>query len=67
MLPASVIKSIIKERENQNLVAVAEVSEKCAGSQEINGPTFTIPVTYSKMAGKRNGSLLRTGTYYLRI
>ncbi|MFT5667346.1 MAG: inner membrane protein [Vicingaceae bacterium] len=52
MLPASMIESIIKERENQNLAAVAEVSEKWAGSQEINGPILTIPVSYSKMEGE---------------
>ena len=48
MLPASWIKDIIRERENMNKEAVAEVSEKWAGSQEINGPILTIPITYSK-------------------
>jgi inner membrane protein len=51
LLPASMIKGIIKERENQNIEAVAEVSDKWAGSQEINGPILTIPITYTTMDG----------------
>lgn len=51
LLPASMIKGIIKERETQNIEAVAEVSDKWAGSQEINGPILTIPITYTIMDG----------------
>lgn len=49
LLPASWIKEIIRERENLNKEAVAEVSNKWAESQLINGPILTIPVTYKTL------------------
>jgi inner membrane protein len=67
MLPASMIESILKERENQNLAAVVEVSEKWAGSQEINESILTIPISYSKMERETERIIVKNGTYYLRI
>lgn len=43
LLPNSMIKSIIAERENLNREAIGEVSAKWANAQQINGPILTIP------------------------
>ena len=53
LLPASWIKDVIRERENMNIEAVSEVSNKWAGNQIINGPILTIPVTYKKLDGEK--------------
>ena len=46
LIPASMIQSIIKEREVLNELATTEVSERWAGSQQINGPILTLPLVY---------------------
>jgi inner membrane protein len=46
LIPTSMIKSIISEREKLSSEAVAEVSSKWANSQTINGPILTIPLIY---------------------
>ena len=46
LIPASMIKLIISEREQLNNLVIAEVSSKWAGSQQINGPILTIPLIY---------------------
>lgn len=46
LIPASMIKSIINEREQLKNEAIVEVSSKWAESQQINGPVLTIPVVY---------------------
>ena len=46
LIPASMIKSIIHEREQLSEQATLEVNKKWANSQELNGPVLTIPVTY---------------------
>ena len=46
LIPASMIKSIITEREYLNQEVTAEVSEKWAGAQVISGPILTIPLLY---------------------
>jgi len=46
LIPASMIKSIIQEREKLNNEATDEVSSKWANEQQINGPILTIPLTY---------------------
>lgn len=46
LIPASMIKSIINEREMQNQSVLNEVSQKWAGKQQINGPILTIPLVY---------------------
>lgn len=63
LIPASMIKSIISERENLSTQAIEEVSSKWAESQLINGPVLTIPVIYeSEQDGKKTES-----TKYLHI
>lgn len=44
LIPGSMIRSVIQERENLNQMATAEVSAKWAGSQQINGPILSIPL-----------------------
>lgn len=46
LIPASMINSIIDEREQLNSHATAEVSSKWAEKQQINGPILTIPLIY---------------------
>ena len=46
LIPASMIKSIIQERESLNTEATNEVSSKWADAQQINGPILTIPLIY---------------------
>ncbi|MDH5609530.1 MAG: cell envelope integrity protein CreD [Cyclobacteriaceae bacterium] len=46
LIPASMIKSIIHEREDLNEQSVREVSAKWAKDQLINGPVLTIPILY---------------------
>lgn len=46
LIPTSMIKSIINEREQLNNEAISEVSSKWAEEQVINGPILTIPVIY---------------------
>lgn len=46
LIPASMIQSIIQEREQLNNEATDEVSSKWANQQEINGPILTIPLIY---------------------
>lgn len=46
LIPVSMVQSIIDERESLNKSATEEVSSRWAGSQKINGPILSIPVTY---------------------
>jgi len=46
LIPASMIKSIIQEREVLNKSVLNEVSSKWAEGQQINGPILTIPLVY---------------------
>ncbi len=46
LIPTSMIKSIISERENLNDRATAEVSSKWAENQDVNGPILSIPVEF---------------------
>lgn len=46
LIPASMIESIIREREYLKDQSIAEVSSKWAESQQINGPILTIPLLY---------------------
>lgn len=46
LIPSSMIKSIISEREELNNEAIIEVSTKWAEGQEIQGPILTIPLIY---------------------
>jgi len=46
LIPESMIKSIIREREHMHQNATTEVSSKWAGNQMLNGPVLTIPMLY---------------------
>lgn len=46
LIPASMIKSIISERESLNQEVLKEVSHKWSGKQQINGPILCIPLVY---------------------
>ena len=46
LIPAAMITSVIREREDLNAQAILEVSSKWAESQQINGPILTIPLIY---------------------
>jgi len=46
LIPSTMIQSIIHERESLSNQAIVEVSNKWAGSQQINGPIVSIPLIY---------------------
>ncbi|MGL1888082.1 MAG: cell envelope integrity protein CreD [Reichenbachiella sp.] len=48
LIPATMIKSIIVEREYLNNTAIEEVSSKWANDQCINGPVLSIPILFEK-------------------
>jgi len=54
LIPASMIKSIIYERESLSNQTVIEVSNKWAGSQQINGPILSIPLIYEYKDGGKS-------------
>ena len=61
LIPASMIMSIITEREQMNELAITEVSSKWANSQEIIGPVLTIPVVYEY---KNDEKIIETTKYW---
>jgi len=61
LIPASMIMSIITEREQMNELAITEVSSKWANSQEIIGPVLTIPVVYEY---KNDERIIETTKYW---
>ncbi len=52
LIPASMIKSIITERQYLRESTISEVSQKWANRQNINGPVMTIPLTYEEKVDK---------------
>lgn len=46
LIPSSMIKSIIEERETLSREAISEVSSKWANAQMIKGPILSIPMIY---------------------
>ncbi len=46
LIPASMIESIIHEREKLNQSAIREVSQKWADKQQITGPVLTVPLVF---------------------
>jgi len=63
LIPASMIKSIIRERERRNSEAVEKVNKSWAAAQEIKGPILTIPVEYE--IKKENETITRTKYWYV--
>ncbi|MBN2598483.1 MAG: cell envelope integrity protein CreD [Marinifilaceae bacterium] len=64
LIPASMIKSIISEREMLNQSVLNEVSQKWAGKQQINGPILTIPLTYEH-SSEDNKTITETKYLYI--
>lgn len=56
LIPASMIQSIIHEREQMNNNAIDEVSSKWANGQQVNGPILSIPLVYEY---EKEGKLYR--------
>lgn len=46
LIPTSMIRSTIRERESLNREAIYEVGSKWANSQTLNGPILTVPLVY---------------------
>ncbi|MEO1256915.1 MAG: inner membrane CreD family protein [Bacteroidota bacterium] len=46
LVPSTMIKSIIRERENLSMSTINEVNAKWAEEQTISGPILTIPMVY---------------------
>ncbi|WP_420317067.1 cell envelope integrity protein CreD [Ekhidna sp.] len=46
LIPSSMIKSIIDERESLSLSAISEVSSKWADEQTMTGPVLNVPLIY---------------------
>lgn len=47
LIPNSMIKDIIRERESLSETAIQEVSSKWANQQVVQGPVLTVPVVYT--------------------
>ncbi|MEM6644260.1 MAG: cell envelope integrity protein CreD [Bacteroidota bacterium] len=62
LIPASMIRGIINERQALNDQASKEVSAKWAKSQEILGPILTIPILYETKG--KNGEAIETVEYW---
>ena len=70
LIPTSMIKSIIHERELLSEVTNAEVSSKWAENQQINGPILTIPILYEyeeEIDEKKKKTQAVQQTYYYHI
>ena len=63
LIPTSMIKSVIRERESLNNQATTEVSSKWAREQKINGPILTIPLIYEYGEGEEK--TLKTKYWYI--
>ncbi len=63
LIPASMVQSLIKERENLNNSAVKEVSAKWAEEQHISGPILSIPVVYEYEENKE----IKTAQKYFHL
>jgi inner membrane protein len=61
LIPASMIETMISEREQLNAQVTAEVSAKWADSQQINGPILSIPVIYET---EKDGKLSSEKKYW---
>ncbi|QSE99123.1 cell envelope integrity protein CreD [Fulvivirga lutea] len=59
LIPASMIQSIISEREQLSKSVIEEVSSKWAENQLINGPILTIPVTYEYENGDKTTTVTK--------
>jgi len=64
LIPVQMVQSVISERENSRMQAIAEISQKWGNSQVIAGPVLTIP--YDKMLRDQNGTV-HTATDYLHV
>ena len=56
LIPTSMVKEIIYERETLSQDAIQEVSSKWANNQTIKGPILTIPITYYSTIKNEDGS-----------
>ena len=63
LVPASMIKSVIYEREILNEQASSEVSSKWGNSQTINGPVMTIPLIYEYQEKEKTDGDEKIKTY----
>ncbi len=61
LIPASMVQSIIQERELMSAEVIKEVSSKWADAQQINGPVLTVPVTYEYL---ESGKLISMTKYW---
>ncbi len=59
LIPTSMIKSIVIEREGLKELAILEVSSKWAESQQIDGPILTIPLAYEYQKGDEKLSAVK--------
>ncbi len=59
LIPSSMIKSIMEERESLNNDATQEVSSKWANAQMINGPILTIPAVYQIEKDEKTSDIIR--------
>lgn len=63
LIPSSMIKSIIEEREMLNNDAIEEVSAKWAENQLLTGPILTIPLEYESVLKDEKSKII----HYLHI
>ncbi|HSI76646.1 MAG TPA: cell envelope integrity protein CreD [Lunatimonas sp.] len=63
LIPASMIQSIIHERETLNEEVIDDIYSKWAGNQELQGPILTIPLVYEEEVNKEK--VLVTKYYHI--
>ena len=72
MIPVSMIKSIIYERENRSQEVTKDISNQWASSQELRGPVLMVPYDEYRKVSEKNGKntvekieKIRTYAYFL--
>lgn len=65
LIPSSMIKSIISERQYLNDRAIQDVSAKWADEQEIAGPILTIPLIYEHGKDAKGNPIKETKNWHI--
>src|SRR5690606_31660119 len=65
MIPAMLVQNLIEERQMRQQEAVAEVSSKWAGSQNLSGPFLIVPYKKTVLNEKKEPVIIERLAYFL--
>jgi len=65
LIPAYFVENLIKEREQRQKEAFAEVSSKWANRQNISGPVLVIPYSQTTIGADGKAAITRSYAYFL--